>query len=251
MIASLKAMVRPLLPEYYFRIRHGLRLVELTKSISERECSCCGFHGGFLAFGHPPRIDARCPSCGSLERHRLLYLALKRGEVPFPSAPSDLQMLHFAPEGILRDYFSQHFGGYTTADLYQEGVDKKLNIEKIEEPDSSYDVVVASHILEHVDDLKASAELRRILRVGGVLVAMVPIIEGWENSYESEDVKTDLDRLLHFGQADHVRYFGADFVQRIERSGLKLQKEIVAFGQDCLRYGLIRGEKVFVFEKDR
>lgn len=249
MVSSFREILRPLVPKSYFRIRHGLRLAELTDSICERECPCCGFCGGFLSAGRPPRIDARCPSCGSLERHRLLYLALKREEIPFSSDPSDLQMLHFAPEQIMREYFSQNFGTYTTADLYQGSVDKKLNVERIDEPDESYDVIVASHILEHVDDMKASAELKRILKVDGVLIAMVPLIEGWKTSYENADVLTESDRLKHFGQADHVRFFGADFAERIERGGLKLEKEIVAFGQDCVRYGLSRGEKVFVFKK--
>ena len=42
-----------------------------------------------------------------------------------------------------------------------------LDIEKLDVADASYDVIVCNHVLEHVDDGKALAELYRILRPGG------------------------------------------------------------------------------------
>ncbi|MEM9404420.1 MAG: methyltransferase domain-containing protein [Acidobacteriota bacterium] len=245
----LKKMISPLVPQRVKDVRRAVALMKLTDSICERECPACGFVGNFLAFGHPPRIDALCPACNSLERHRLLLLALSRGEIGFSAPESELSMLHFAPEGVLKERFQATFGTYVTADLFRDDVDKRLNMEEIEEPDGSYDVVVASHILEHVDDFKASCEIRRILRAGGLLIAMVPMIEGWDTTYENEGVRTDEDRLKHFGQEDHVRYYGADFPERIERSGLTCEKQIAADGEDCLRYSLIRGEKIFLFRK--
>ena len=53
---------------------------------------------------------------------------------------------------------------------------------------------------------------------------------------------------MHFGQEDHVRYYGADFRQRISAGGFKLINEFTSEGEDVLRYGLLRGEKTFVFE---
>ena len=46
-------------------------------------------------------------------------------------------------------------------------------------PDASFDVVICAHVLEHVDDQRAIAELARIVKPGGSLLAMVPLIEGW------------------------------------------------------------------------
>ena len=37
------------------------------QGVYPRECPCCGYLGKFKAFGHPPRYDAICPQCGSLE----------------------------------------------------------------------------------------------------------------------------------------------------------------------------------------
>ena len=54
-----------------------------------------------------------------------------------------------------------------------------LNIEEIELATNTVDVILCSHVLEHVDDKKAMPELFRILKSGGRLLAMVPII-AWE-----------------------------------------------------------------------
>ena len=54
---------------------------------------------------------------------------------------------------------------------------------------------------------------------------------------------------LHFGQYDHLRYYGSDFIERIESSSnLKLKEIFTAEGDDVIKYGLDRGEKIFVFQ---
>jgi predicted SAM-dependent methyltransferase len=139
-------------------------------------------------------------------------------------------------------------GAYQTADLFQPA-DLKLNMEAIDLPDASVDLIIANHVLEHVDDAKASRELSRILRPNGVLLCMVPIVEGWATTYQNPDITTDEGRMLHFGQEDHVRFYGRDFRDRIAKGGFNLREEITAEREDVIRYGLVRGEKVFVFEK--
>lgn len=53
--------------------------------------------------------------------------------------------------------------------------------------DESYDAVVLDHILEHVQDpFKAVAEVRRILKPGGVCISATPFlirIHGYPNDY--------------------------------------------------------------------
>jgi hypothetical protein len=44
-----------------------------------RHCPICDYRGVFISVGHPPRWDARCPGCGSRERHRLTELWITRG----------------------------------------------------------------------------------------------------------------------------------------------------------------------------
>ena len=231
------------------QIRKVLSVRSKLMPTAKRECNICGYKGFFGRFGRPIRLDASCPSCGALERHRLLMLAVSRGEIK-NFANENSQVLHFAPEKILEAKFRKRFNNYITADLYAEA-DLVLNLENINVEDEQYDVIIANHVLEHVDDKKASSELSRILKKGGVLVCQVPIVEGWNTTYENDAINTNDERWLHFGQGDHVRFYGADFRKRICAGGFKLIKECTSEGSDVIRYGLSRGEKVFVFEKNQ
>jgi predicted SAM-dependent methyltransferase len=134
---------------------------------------------------------------------------------------------------------------YRSADLFMTGCDLVLNLEKIDLSDESVDAFVASHVLEHVNDSKALKELYRCLREGGVALIMTPIIEGWAETYENTAITSQHDRNLHFGQFDHVRYYGADLRDRILEAGFQLE-EFTAPPQDCVEYGLMRGETVFL-----
>ncbi len=136
-------------------------------------------------------------------------------------------------------------GAYCSADITLGRADLVLNIESIVEPDASYDCVVCSHVLEHVDDAKALREIHRVLRPGGVALIMLPVIEGWAKTYETPSAVTAEQRKRHYGQADHLRYYGADVRERIRSAGFVLE-EFTAEGEDVLTYSLARGEKVFI-----
>jgi SAM-dependent methyltransferase len=66
---------------------------------------------------------------------------------------------------------------YQCADKFMEGVDFAVDVTQMDEISSdSYDMVICSHVLEHVDDdRKALSELFRILKPGGKSILMVPI----------------------------------------------------------------------------
>jgi len=158
------------------------------------------------------------------------------------------RVLHFAPEPSVEALLKTSGGKYESADLLSDFGDLTLNIEKLKLADGSYDVVVASHILEHVNDHRALAELYRILRPAGRLIVFVPIIESWATSYENPTVESRSERLLHFGQEDHVRYYGRDLRARICAAGFHLD-EYTGTPEQCMRYGLIRGERAFICRK--
>ena len=206
-----------------------------------RECMLCGHHGKFLGYGYPYVCDILCPKCGTLERHRLLALACQEHDF-FRGR----DVLHFAPEVSIRKLVQQHKPrSYTTADLFARGVDRKENIEALKIEDGAFDVIVCLHVLEHVNDGKAVRELFRVLRPGGTLIAMFPIVEGWNETYENSARTTPEDRLLHFGQHDHARFFGRDARNRLAAPGFDVE-EYTAVEPNVSRYGLSRGEKVFI-----
>jgi SAM-dependent methyltransferase len=208
------------------------------------ECPCCGYVGHFKPWGVPMLFDAQCPSCGSFERHRLFSLMQEQHNI----VPADSEVLHFAPETSLRPLIEPNVARYQTADLRAEAADMTLNIEDIALPSDSVGLIVCSHVLEHVDDRKALPELFRILKPGGRAVLMVPIIEGWDQTYEDPSIVSESDRDRHFQQFDHVRLYGRDFRDRVRAAGFTLD-EFTATGGEAVRHGLIRGERIFLASK--
>ncbi|HEX8644013.1 MAG TPA: class I SAM-dependent methyltransferase [Allosphingosinicella sp.] len=209
----------------------------------EGECACCGYCGPFLPATLTPAWQ--CPKCLSLFRHRLLALAARRGFVGFRG----LRVLHFAPEeAIARLILEQAPASYVSADLQPGRADIVLDLEAIDLEDGSVDMVVASHVLEHVDDRRALGEIARILAPGGRLVAMVPIIEGWAETYEIDGVSDAAAQTEHYGCPGHLRYYGRDFRDRVAAAGFALD-EFTAEGADSVRYRLKRGTKVFLATK--
>jgi SAM-dependent methyltransferase len=156
----------------------------------------------------------------------------------------DSRVLHIAPERLLANWMKENgVAHYLSGDLYNEA-DIRLNIEHMDLEDAAFDAIICMHVLEHVNDQKALKEMRRILRPGGTAFIMVPIVEGWDQTYENPSIETDSGRLLHFGQEDHIRYYGRDVRDRL--SNLFEVEEITAVEPDVSRYALVRGEKIFL-----
>lgn len=220
-----------------------IRMIDAGSGLYARKCPICGYEGVFIlsTFGNPPVWNAKCPSCTSGDRNRLLFIALqKMGAINASST-----IVHFGPERCLERWFRSQYKGYKTADLTRADVDLQINIENIDLESGSVDIVLCSHVLEHVDDRKALQELHRILKPAGVLFAMVPIVEGWEHTYEDPSIRDEKDRWLHYGRTDHLRFYGADFRDRVAAAGFQVS-EYTAYGTEAVRYGLTRGEKVFL-----
>jgi SAM-dependent methyltransferase len=218
------------------------RFRKMARGVEPRQCSICGYFGKFTAFGNPPRIDAHCAGCGSLERHRLYALMIER-EAPF--GPQDA-VLHFAAEHHLRKLVKPVVARYETAEIRAStNPTHVLNIEAIDLPESQYDAVICNHVLEHVDDAKALREMLRVLKPGGKAYLTTPVVEGWAQTYENSEIDGQAARTLHFGQLDHVRMFGRDIRDRIIAAGFEL-REYVATEPDVHIYGLMRGETIFI-----
>lgn len=231
------------LPRFIREIRD---VVKRLRPFAERTCPICGYYGFFKNSGRPPRIDALCPSCHSLERHRLFWLWYSEN-FDFIKGP----ILHFAPERVLEDRFRRKYQGeqksYKTADFFVTS-DLKINIEKMDLLDETFSTVLCNHVLEHVNDNKALSEIYRILSADGILIVSVPIVEGWSNTYEDSSISNPIERDLHFGQSDHVRYYGRDFRDRLSKAGFSFE-EVTAEGKNVIKYALLRGEKFFICKK--
>jgi SAM-dependent methyltransferase len=175
----------------------------------------------FLRFGQVvAREDARCPHCGALERHRLVWLYLANRTDLFDGKPK--RMLHVAPEQCFERRLRARLGaGYLTADLLDPHTMERMDITDIRHPDESFDVIYCSHVLEHVpDDRRAMREFQRVLKKGGWAMLLVPITA--DRTREDPSVTDPADRIRLYGQADHVRRYGPDYVDRLREVGLEV-----------------------------
>jgi SAM-dependent methyltransferase len=210
-------------------VYHSYSPILLPASRLKVECPFCGWKGtSFLPNGVDARPNARCPKCNSLERHRLYYLYLKK-VIP---ADRPVKVLHFAPEKILSNLFrSFPKVEYLSADLNPAKAMVKQDITAITYPDASFDIIFCSHVLEHIpDDLLAMRELRRVLKPGGFALLQVPVKDHFngrviEKTYEDFTITDPKGRQQAFGQFDHVRVYGRDFKDRLEKSGFQVSVE--------------------------
>ena len=225
----------------------GLKAVGIFYAGNQVECPICGNHyRKFLPYGRiNPRLNALCPSCLSLERHRLIWLYLKE-KTNFFSA--QLDVLHIAPEPcFMKRFDKQHGEKYITADIESPLAKVKMDIHQIPFSENIFDVVICNHVLEHVqDDIKAMSEIRRVLKPGGWAIMQVPFFSPVPDvTFEDTTITDPQEREKFFGQNDHVRMFGKDYSKRIERAGLKAVEDDFAKVQPE-KYGLQRAEIIYI-----
>jgi SAM-dependent methyltransferase len=165
-----------------------------------------------------------CPYCESGSRHRMLWLHLADHLKSVPG--KKVRTLHFAPEfcttRVLR---ADPRIEYVSADLFEPEAMLRLDITRIDLPDESLDLVLCSHVLEHVvDDARAMRELRRIIRGdGGRVILQIPQRLSMQKTYEDWSITDPDARHQAFGQHDHVRVYGVDFVDRLRDAGFDVE----------------------------
>jgi len=225
------------------------------------ECPACGStFRVFISAGKPLRENAKCPRCESAERGRLMWLYLTEATHLY-EGHTEIKLLHFAPEKFFYEKFSKlpNFL-YVPCDLYPEkyifgGKRKitKVDITRMPFDDRSFDMILCSHVLEHIpDDALAMSELYRVMKPGGWGVFQVPIDHTMEKTYEDFSITTPEGRQKAFGQGDHVRRYGADYKNRLEKAGFKVTVDdfVLKFSDNELfRYGLDKTELIYRCDK--
>jgi hypothetical protein len=214
----IKSAIRALLPT---RVLAGIRA--FAHRGDAVRCPCCD--GSFDAFiRHRGRPHAKCPRCGALERHRLLWLYLTERTSLLSSRSS---LLHFAPEPAFARRLKRDPGlRYVTADIDSPLAMDKVDIMDMPYADGSFDAVLCNHVLEHVDDDRlAMREIRRVLRPGGWAILMSPIDARRATTLEDPGITTPAARHRAFGQSDHLRLYGRDFATRVAEAGFAVRTD--------------------------
>jgi SAM-dependent methyltransferase len=208
------------------------------------ECPVCGHR--FRRFKPDwNRADAICWRCGAHERHRAVALLWRERPELLAGATS---LLHFAPEWCFRYTPRPPDLRYLTTDLDSAKGDLALDIRALDLPDASFDAIVCSHVLEHVDrDRDALAELRRVVAPGGWVLLMVPQDHDRAETYEDPSITDPAGRRAAFWQHDHVRLYGRDFAARVAAAGFDVEEIVMseALGPEAAaRHGLIPADRI-------
>jgi SAM-dependent methyltransferase len=177
------------------------------------ECPICSAQFDEFLPSSPTRPrKAKCPSCGSAERHRFFALLLKR----MPDLLPDGTMLHFAPEAWLENEMTAKYGedGYIRVDYQNYGIDARVDIQNLAFADESFNAVLCFSVLEHVpNDYKAMDELARVCRPGATVCIHVPL--QYKSHASMRDALPAKERKAKYGQYDHLRYYGLDIVETL------------------------------------
>jgi SAM-dependent methyltransferase len=216
------------------------------------ECPVCGSSfGRFLPYGVNSRSNVLCPTCLSLERHRLIWLYLK-GQTDFFSHPR--RLMHVAPEQCFYPRLRKlvHID-YVTADLESPIADHHFDLHDIPFEADDFDMILCNHVLEHVtDDRKVMSEILRVLRPGGFAILQVPLDSGLDKTYEDPSITDPREREKQFGQKDHVRLYGRDYPDRLREAGFTVGEVPVATTfspEEIEHYRLAPGEILYIASK--
>ncbi|MDU9376200.1 hypothetical protein McpSp1_07940 [Methanocorpusculaceae archaeon Sp1] len=185
-------------------------------------CPFCEKWSYFLPAGSPPRIGAICPFCGLRERHRELYDIYQE----FFSSRMDGKFVvyHMAPEKGIYDYIlKQKNIHYITGDFAPENfpfAKKCRYIDATSMPfeNESIDVILSNHVMEHIpNESLFLQEMYRVLKNDGTIFLTIPFFKDQKITLENEKFNTNELRTKYYGQSDHVRKYGMDVFERLER----------------------------------
>jgi hypothetical protein len=197
------------------RLRNRFFKVANLLGPERHECPCCGWRGmRFLDFVREDVVvpSSVCLRCRSHARHRSLVLYL---EDLLRAMPARAAILHFAPERALARVFASHQNFvYAGVDIGKRAISARADMTAIPFRSGAFDLVLSSHVLEHVEDERAAlGEIARVLAPGGCAVIMVPMVPDWQRM-----------PTVEFGRANyqgHWRQYGRDLTSRIGARGLR------------------------------
>ncbi len=225
---------------------------------SEKFCPVCKSHlKKFYTLYFPryiklqPRPGAVCPVCGSIERIRLLWFYFE--EYTDLLKEPRKKLLHIAPEAaFIEKLKNNQYVDYLSADIDPKRAMVKMDLTDIDREDNVFDVIICSHVLEHIPDhKKALSELYRVLKPGGWAIIQVPIIA--EQTFEDPNVKTLDDRERVYGLSEHVRGYGKDYKDLLVEAGFKVKVDNIypdLENQKAAYMGFPDMEEIYFSEKD-
>lgn len=230
----------------------------------EKECLICGntfsqFGDGGVntelfiqhhIIGGGYRKNCVCPVCRSTDRERWLYYNILH-KIKIDSLNG--RILHFAPERNISNLLKNSSCiDYYTGDIVKGRAMHITDITNLQYADKSMDCIICNHVLEHIVDIqRAVSEIKRVLTDDGIFIFSFPICTDMP-TVEDLSITTEEERLKYYGQKDHVRLYGNDFVDIYESYGFVLElcipKEMIT-KEEIEKYGFIEDDVIVIAKK--
>ena len=174
------------------------------------------------------KLNVKCPHCQSTDRSRLLHLFFHlRTEVLHKKT----RILHISPnEEVARMLCEsetvEHVCGAIEPARFIQFNATRVDLQNIDFEDNQFDVVVCCHVIEHVqDDASAMREIYRVLKPGGFAILQVPLAINLRKTLEDPAAKTGKERKIAFGQVDHLRLYGLDYIDKLRNAGFRVVQD--------------------------
>jgi len=197
----------------------------------------------FETFNTP---EYSCAKCTASDRDRLYALYFKKNF----EKNINLKILDIGFSEVFKKFINKNYSNinYHTLDKFNINAKYKLDVEDMNElNDESYDFIICSHVLEHVNNpTNAVKEIYRILKNKGKAIIMVPILLSLENTLENPEYNTDELRWKYYGQNDHLRMFSKkDFVDLLKNASFEVKElNIDYFGKNVFEQNGISEKSV-------
>ena len=179
-------------------------------------CPICRWTGAaFEGVSHSE--SALCPRCGSIARDRFLFWSFVHASGDRPALGA--AVLETSPR-LGEDYrrAMASWFAYRCSD-YDERAYRgvlRIDLQAIDLPDGSLDVLLSPHVLEHVPDTgRALGEMFRVLAPGGRLYLQVPVLQGF--------TAPPTEPEFHGDNTPVFWRFGYDLTDRLAASGFEVR----------------------------
>jgi SAM-dependent methyltransferase len=142
---------------------------------------------------------------------------------------------------------------YVTGDLVSPWAEHHFDAHAIPFEDNSFDIVMANHLLEHVeDDAQVMREFYRVMKPGGWGIFQVPVDYTNPKTEEDKNVTDPAERERLYWQRDHLRLFGMDYGDRLRAAGFEVTEDryVAEIGEALQeRYALMADEILYFCRK--
>lgn len=244
-LARARAVARRRLPQRLLRSLRPIHAKVSARLHAGNNVYCPVCNRSFSRFiQYKDRPNAMCPGCRTLERHRKLSLFLDTTSL----YTDPCRLLHIAPERHIQNMLQANPNiEYISGDLEDPTAMQRVNVMRMGFPSESFDVILCSHVLEHVeDDQLAMRELFRVLRPGGWAILDTPVDMNLLETLEDETIRTPEARAIAFGQSDHVRLYGRNYPEILRSHGFEVTVDPISVSpEDEQRFGLREADHIY------